>query len=195
LWQNTRNTCCKKKLNSLTTTQKSTAPTSVADDFLAADILKPAALLPLNFAEMSDQEALNSLIIVAANDVGDKFLLSDESLGVLRSVLQPWVESVRDEGLVVAGLLSPIAREQNLRQVIAILLDAAYATSSKAWTTKLPTGHQILIACGSAIDDVGVEAICRATHEQAIVEAQAKGLSFNAQALTLYKNLQPTEMH
>jgi hypothetical protein len=173
------------------------------DDFLASDSIAPSALtikqasapLPDNFVEMSDVEALNSLIVVAANDVGDKFLLSDESLGVLRDVLQPWVESVRQEGLVVTGLGSPIVREQNLRQVIASLLDAAYAMTSKVWTTKLPTGQQILIACSSAIEDVGYEAICRATHFQAILGARDKGLAFNSQALALYQNTQPTEEH
>lgn len=150
-----------------------------------------AAKLP-SFAQWSYQEALKSLVIIPVVDCDGVYEPKEDALNTLRAVLQLWMEDLRTDPEISAA---PIIREQNIRKVIAELMLQTYQQPSKAWSTSLPTGHQILIVDYAILFELGEEKLARLTHKQAVTNAQARGLPFNEQAMSFYNSVKQIEEH
>lgn len=164
------------------------SPANRPDPFLAGDDQRP-----LTFAELDARQASEVVLIVPAASSSGRFSLTPEVLSLLRTEVQAWLRVLRERGLVVTELISASVRDQSVRSIIDRLLEVAYKAPSRAWMTSLPTGRQVLIAPTELVDSLGVDSLSRVAHENAIRNAQARGLPFNAQAWAHYQSMSPNE--
>jgi hypothetical protein len=166
---------------------------------VGAEQMSPEPLHPISL--WSDAARLGAaaisegmLVIRADMDSEGVYSLDARQNAELRRATLSWLDELRHNSQVSAGLSSGVVRDQIARDFVRNLLSTAQSAPTGLWSTCLPTGVPVIIGTAQALSSIDHDALARRVHRLALVALRDAHLPHDAASLMAYESGEAQEL-